>query len=123
MFRKIATEAGYSITAFLNRDPKTISMRHDVYTVFGEKDAAWKGQLIRFHESQQQRNLNVRNHGLDERILGLNRRIAKENLRLDMYAEVFEIEFLGPDSSARPVQFSSEAMTFGSLEVERNTGA
>ena len=123
MFRRIATEAGYSITAFLNRDPKTISMRHDVYRVFGEKDAEWKGQLIRFHESQQQRNLNTRNHGLDERILGLNRRIAKENLRLDMYAEVFEIEFFGPDSSARPIQFSSEAMTLGSLEVERNTGA
>ena len=123
MFRRIATEAGYPITAFLNRDPKTISMRHDVYTVFGEKDAEWKGWLIRFHESQQQRNLNTRNHGLDERILRLNRAIAKENLQLDMYAEAFEIEFFGPDSSARHVQFSPEGKTLGPLEVEKSTGA
>lgn len=123
MFRRIATEAGYSITAFLNRDPKTISMRHDVYAVFGEKDAEWKGRLIRFHESQQQRNLNTRHHGLDERILGLNRRIAQENLRLDTYAEAFEIEFFGSDSSARPVQFSPEGKTLGPGDVEKNTGA
>jgi LmbE family N-acetylglucosaminyl deacetylase len=122
MFRRIATEADYSITVFLNRDPKTISMRHDVYTVFGEKDAEWKGRLIRFHESQQQRNLNTRNHGLDERILRLNRGVAKENLQLDMYAEAFEIEFFGPDSSARPVQFSPEGKTLGPLEVEKSTG-
>jgi LmbE family N-acetylglucosaminyl deacetylase len=93
IIRRIASEAGYSITAFLNRDPKTISMRHDVYTVFGEKDAEWKGQLLRFHESQQQRNLNTRNHGLDERVLRVNRTIAQENLQMNMYAEAFEIEF------------------------------
>ncbi|MFQ5960796.1 MAG: PIG-L family deacetylase, partial [Candidatus Methylomirabilales bacterium] len=92
LFRKIALHAGYTITAFLNRDPKTISMRHDVYTVFGEKDAKWKGQLLRFHESQQQRNLNTRNHGLDERVLNVNRKTAQENLQKDMYAEVFELE-------------------------------
>jgi LmbE family N-acetylglucosaminyl deacetylase len=93
IFRRIASGAGYSMTAFLNRDPKTISMRHDVYMVFGEKDAEWKGQLLRFHESQQQRNLNTKNHGLDERVLRVNRKIARENLQMTMYAEVFELEF------------------------------
>ncbi len=95
LFRRIALGAGYSITAFLSRDPKTISMRHDVYTVFGEKDAEWKGQLLRFHESQQQRNLNTRNYGFDERILFFNRKIAQEDLRVNMYAEAFELEFFG----------------------------
>jgi hypothetical protein len=68
-------------------------MRHDVYTVFREKDAEWKGQLLRFHESQQQRNLNTRNHGLDERVLRVNRTIAQESLQMNMYAEAFELEF------------------------------
>lgn len=93
MLRRIATSAGYSITAFLNRDPKTISMRHDVYSLFGEKDAEWKGRLLRFHESQQQRNLNTRGYGLDERILGVNRKVAQEDLQRDGYAEAFELEF------------------------------
>ena len=98
LFRRIALETGYSITAFLNRDPKTISMRHDVYTVFGEEDAEWKGQLLRFHESQQQRNLNTRNHGIDERVLRVNRKIAQENLQMNMYAEAFELESFGAGS-------------------------
>lgn len=93
IFRRIALGARYSITVFLSRDPKTISMRHDVYTVFGEKDADWKGQLLRYHASQQQRNLNTRNQGLDERILSGNRKVAQENVQKDMYAEVFELEF------------------------------
>jgi len=104
IFRRIVSGADYSITAFLNRDPKTINMRHDVYTVFGEKDAEWKGQLLRFHESQQQRNLNTRNHGLDERVLKVNRKTAQENLQKDMYAEVFEVESFGQDSSGGSVR-------------------
>lgn len=96
MFRSMASDGRYSITAFLNRDPKTISMRHDVYSVFGEKDAEWKGRLLRFHDSQQQRNLNTRGHGLDERILGVNRKVAQEDLQMDGYAEAFELEFFEP---------------------------
>ncbi|MFQ5846595.1 MAG: PIG-L deacetylase family protein [Candidatus Methylomirabilales bacterium] len=101
LFRKIASGVGYPVTAFLNRDPKTINMRHDVYTVFGEKDAAWKGRLLRFHASQQQRNLHMRNHGLDGRTLRVNREIAQENLQVYTYAEAFELEFFGQDSSKR----------------------
>lgn len=93
IFRRIAQGVGYSLVAFLNRDPKTISMRHDVYTLFEEKDAEWKGQLIRFHESQQQRNVNTRNHGLDQRVLRVNREIARGNLQMHTYAEAFELEF------------------------------
>ncbi len=104
IFQRIASRAKYPITAFFNRDPKTLSMRYDVYTVFGEEDAEWKGQLLRFHESQQQRNLNTRNHGLDERVLNVNRKTAQENLHTKMYAEVFELEFFGQDNSDRPVR-------------------
>ncbi len=95
LFRKIAAAARYPITAFLNRDPKTISMRHDVYAVFGEKEAEWKGRLLRFHESQQQRNLNTRKHGFDERILTGDRKVAQKDLQRNMYAEAFELEFWG----------------------------
>ena len=66
-------------------------MRHDVYTPFDEGVAEWKAELLRFHDSQHQRNLNTRGHGFDERVLGANREIAKE-LNLDApYAEVFDV--------------------------------
>jgi LmbE family N-acetylglucosaminyl deacetylase len=95
MFHAAAQEAGYPLVAFLNRDPKTIQMRSDAYLAFGEEAAAWKGELLRFHRSQHQRNLNQRGHGLDERILSVNRQIAKECAVDAPYAEAFELEFFG----------------------------
>lgn len=90
-YERIASESAGPITALLNRDPKTIAMRDDVFTCFGEAEAAWKGQLLRYHQSQQQRNLNTRQHGFDERILQVNRQIAKSAPIHAMYAEVFEL--------------------------------
>ena len=95
MVRRIALEAGYPIVAFFNRDPKTISLRMDIYTAFGEEDAQWKAQLLRFHDSQQQRNLNMRGHGFDKRILDTNRQIARELELQAPYAEAFEVEMFG----------------------------
>ncbi|MGA1870887.1 MAG: PIG-L deacetylase family protein [bacterium] len=95
IFRKIASHAGYPITAFLNKDPKTINMRTDLYSLFDESAAKWKAHLLRFHQSQHQRNLNTRNLGFDERILGVNRKIAKECGGAAEYAEAFELEFWG----------------------------
>ncbi|MFC1461861.1 PIG-L deacetylase family protein [Verrucomicrobiota bacterium] len=92
MFKKIASAASYPITGFLNRDQKTVSMRHDLLTVFGPEDAEWKAKLLRFHQSQHQRNLNQRHHGFDERILSVNREIARELPGPDMYAEAFELD-------------------------------
>jgi len=88
MFKKIAKD----MKIYLNRDPKTITMRQDIYTLFGEEDAKWKAELLRYHASQHQRNLNTRAHGFDERILQVNRRIAKEGNCIAPYAEVFEID-------------------------------
>lgn len=92
MFRKIADSVDYSLTAYLNRDPKTIQMRNDVYTVFNEKDAQWKRELLRYHDSQHQRNLNTRGHGFDDRILNVNSEIAQKNCINGLYAEAFEIQ-------------------------------
>ncbi len=97
MFRQVAQEAGYPLVAFLNRDPKTIQMRCDVYLGFSETAAAWKAELLRFHRSQHQRNLNQRGYGFDERILGVNRHSAEACSLEAPYAEVFELEFFGAD--------------------------
>jgi len=93
MFRKTALEAGYPLVAFLIRDPKTIGMRPDLYTPFGKEDARWKAKLLRFHDSQHQRNLNNRGYGFDDRILRVNRQIAQELSLNTEYAEAFELEF------------------------------
>jgi LmbE family N-acetylglucosaminyl deacetylase len=93
--RRILWEDELQAAVFLNRDPKTIALHPDFYIDFGEADAKWKGELLRFHQSQHQRNLNSRGHGFDERILQLNRQIAKElNCSLP-FAELFEREQYG----------------------------
>ena len=92
---QVARDSGRPLALFLNRDPKTIQMHIDLYISFGQEEAAWKAKLLRFHDSQQQRNLRTRGYGFDDRILDANRQIARE-LSLDKeYAEAFELEFHG----------------------------
>ena len=93
MARAVAARAHFPITAFLVRDPKTVDMRTDVYAEFGEDDATWKAELLRFHDSQHQRNLHLRGHGFDDRILNVNREVARELGLEAPYAEAFELEF------------------------------
>ena len=93
LFTQVAQSTARRLVALLNRDPKTKEMRTDLYMSFGREEADWKAKLLRFHESQQQRNLRTRGHGLDERILRVNRQAARD-LSLDQeYAEAFEVEF------------------------------
>jgi len=95
LVRQGGVRSGRRVRLMLNRDAKTASMRTDWYMPFGRDEAEWKARLLRFHDSQQQRNLNQRGHGFDERVLGLNRQIAEE-LGVDVpYAESFELELLG----------------------------
>jgi LmbE family N-acetylglucosaminyl deacetylase len=92
LFRQVAERSGRTLAAFLNRDPKTIKMRTDLYMPFGQEETNWKAELLRFHDSQHQRNLRTRGRGLDDRILNENRVIARE-LSLDYeYAEAYQIE-------------------------------
>lgn len=92
LFRQIMESQSTNLVALLNRDPKTIAMRPDLYTIFGEAEALWKGELLRFHRTQHERNLKTRGHGIDERILRVNRQAAKELGDTAEYAEVFELE-------------------------------
>jgi LmbE family N-acetylglucosaminyl deacetylase len=95
MVREIVSELRRPVTLLLIRDPKTIAMRTDLFTPFGEEQAAWKAELLRFHDTQHQRNLATRGHGFDDRILEGNRQIARD-LALDApYAEAFEVEAFG----------------------------
>lgn len=88
---RFAARSGLPPAALLNRDPKTRHMSPDIYTFFEEEDARWKAELLRCHRSQQQRNLNSRGCGFDERILQVNRRAAGEVTGRAPYAEVFEL--------------------------------
>jgi len=78
-------------TMWLNRDPKTIAMREDVYVFFDDEAAEWKRSLLRHHASQQARNLHVRGHGFDERILRGNAETARSAGRPGVFAETFEL--------------------------------
>jgi LmbE family N-acetylglucosaminyl deacetylase len=87
------------VVALYNEDPKTVEMRDDLFVLFGEESADWKRSLLRVHDSQQQRNINTRGIGFDERILRMNglsyRRLQEMFPHTGgpvKYAEVFEIE-------------------------------
>lgn len=94
LFRRAVLEEPLSQIALLNRDPKTIAMRSDLYTFFREDEAAWKSRLLLHHHSQHQRNLRQRGHGFDERILRVNRAISAELQNPPaLYAEAFAVEY------------------------------
>jgi len=92
MARTAARELGAPLLALYNKDAKTLSFRHDLYVGFGEPQADWKRTLLRFHDTQQARNLETRGHGFDERILDFNRKLARELSLEAAYAEAFQIE-------------------------------
>ena len=59
--------------------------------LFDAEGAEWKRRLLRHHASQQDRNVRVRGHGFDERILRGNAETARSAGRSGMFAEVFEL--------------------------------
>ncbi|MCF7838262.1 MAG: PIG-L family deacetylase [Candidatus Marinimicrobia bacterium] len=92
LLKQAARGSGHPLALLLIRDPKTIEMRTDVYMPFDQADAEWKSRLLRCHDSQHHRNLRTRNHGFDDRILTLNREIARGLSLAHEYAEAFELE-------------------------------
>lgn len=100
LLRKAAERTGRPFAALLNRDPKTIDMRIDLYMPFGAEQADWKAEMLRCHDSQHRRNLRTRGHGFDERILDVNRTIARELNLPAGYAEAFEVEFFNQTTAS-----------------------
>jgi LmbE family N-acetylglucosaminyl deacetylase len=92
IFRRIAVSSDCRLTAYYVRDPKTKKLRTDLYMGFDEDSADWKRRLLLHHRSQQDRNLKLRNHGFDDRILNVNSDIARDLAVSEPYAEAFEIE-------------------------------
>ncbi len=92
MVSQLAGKLRRRVTLLLNRDPKTVSHRADLYTPFGQAEAEWKAEMLRFHDTQHQRNLLTRGLGFDARILGANRQFARELSLGEPYAEVFEVQ-------------------------------
>jgi LmbE family N-acetylglucosaminyl deacetylase len=92
MVRKIAQGRRRPLTLMLIRDPKTGAMRTDLYVPFRREQAAWKAKLLRFHDTQHQRNLTTRGYGFDDRILAGNRQVASDLSLGAAYAEAFERE-------------------------------
>ncbi len=92
MFQRIAADISKPLTAYYIHDPKTRQICTDTYMAFGEEKAKWKGELLLHHESQHHRNLKLRGHGFDDRILKVNRAIAADLELAEPYAEAFETE-------------------------------
>jgi LmbE family N-acetylglucosaminyl deacetylase len=92
MARTAVQELGAPLLALYNKDAKSLSFRPDLYIGFDESQADWKRSLLRFHDTQQARNLDTRGHGFDERILNFNRKLARELDLEAAYAEAFQIE-------------------------------
>jgi len=96
MARAAALALGRPLLALYNKDAKTLSFQPDLYTGFDESQADWKRTLLRFHGSQQARNIKLRNHGFDDRILRFNRELAQALGREAPYAEAFRFELFLP---------------------------
>lgn len=94
MMRAIASKVEWSVALMFNSDVKTVAMKKDFYVGFDAADAQWKAQLLRYHDSQHQRNLRDRKVGFDDRVLMLNRRTASELGIREPYAAAFEVEIL-----------------------------
>ena len=108
MVRNITAGMGRPWAFLLHEDPKTVALRRDAVTLFSAEEAAWKGRLLRFHSSQQARNMATRGHGFDERILRVNRNAFGEVRSLvgkteARYAEAFELRLAGDPEPAAPV--------------------
>lgn len=93
MMKAIASKVEWPVALMLNSDVKTVDMRKDFYLAFDETDAQWKSRLLRYHDSQHQRNLRDRGYGFDDRVLMLNRKTATELGIAEPYAASFELEW------------------------------
>lgn len=94
-FQRIAGADALDVWCCLNRDAKTGAMRTDLHVCFDVGEAQWKAQLLRFHASQQMRNLHQRGEGFDTRVLRMNKAHACNTRDDHRYAETFELRHCG----------------------------
>lgn len=92
LFRAIVAGRRLSLIAMLCRDPKTINMKVDAFMPYDAATAEWKRKLLLCHDTQHQRNLRTRGYGIDDRLLGHDRRNAEELKLAEPFAELFEVE-------------------------------
>jgi len=97
MVRAAVRDLGNPLLALYNKDAKTLSFRTDLYVGFDEGQADWKRTLLRFHDTQQARNIAIRGDGFDDRILSFNRKLARELYLEAPYAETFQAEIFFAD--------------------------
>jgi hypothetical protein len=97
MARAAARGLGKPLLALYNKDPKSLSFRTDLCSGFDEIRANWKRTLLRFHDCQQSRNIEIRGHGFDDRILNFNRKLAQTLALQSPYAEAFQVELFHTD--------------------------
>jgi len=81
----------HPVALFCCLDPKTLEIDPNGYTWFGDSEADWKRSLLRCHDSQQQRNLDTRGVGFDDRILTLNAESGNKYGSVAPYVEAFEV--------------------------------
>ena len=96
---KRASDGHRAMVGMYNCDPKTISIRGDLFVPFGDEEARFKRALLRLHDSQQQRNQRTRRAGFDDRILEVDRRSAvrmhastTRAPEAAAFAEIYELE-------------------------------
>jgi LmbE family N-acetylglucosaminyl deacetylase len=97
MTRAAVQDIGRPLLALYNKDAKSLSFRTDLYIAFDRIQSDWKRTLLRFHDTQQARNIEIRGQGFDDRILNFNQILAQElNLKAP-YAETFQVELFFAD--------------------------
>lgn len=94
MAKSLAQQYQHPILLLCNKDAKTLTFETHYFMEFGESEAQWKGQLLRCHQSQQSRNINIRGYGFDERVLRFNRATAQALNTKEPYTEAFHAELI-----------------------------
>ena len=88
----VLAEYAKPVLVFCCLDPKTLEITPNAFCGFDEDEAAWKRDLLLFHDSQQARNLQSRGSGFTDRILGMNAAVAEAHNVGAPFAEAFEVK-------------------------------
>jgi LmbE family N-acetylglucosaminyl deacetylase len=99
LFKELASDAQKPVLGLCHRDPKTTEINIQAFFPFDEATAQWKGEMLRFHQSQHTRNLQTRNYGIDDRMLQLNQDVARGLGIKEPYAEGFQLVLINDAKS------------------------